>query len=86
MALTFLYGNSGNGKSEYVYEKIADLAQRAPYQPIFVVVPEQFTLKTQRLLVEHTKQQVILNIDVVSFERLAYRIFDELGLHPVVMV
>ncbi len=85
MALTFLYGNSGNGKSEYVYEKIADLAQRAPYQPIFVVVPEQFTLKTQRLLVEHTKQQVILNIDVVSFERLAYRIFDELGLHPVVM-
>ncbi len=85
MALTFVYGNSGNGKSEYIYQKIADMAECAPYQHYFVVVPEQFTLKTQRLFVEHAKNGVILNVDVVSFERLAYRVFDELGIHHTIM-
>ncbi|MCC8142267.1 MAG: helicase-exonuclease AddAB subunit AddB [Lachnospiraceae bacterium] len=85
MALTFVYGNSGNGKSEYMYQKIADMAERAPYQRYFVVVPEQFTMSAQRSLVAHSSSGVILNIDVVSFDRLAYRVFDELGVHRTVM-
>ncbi len=85
MALTFVYGNSGNGKSEYMYLKIADMAEHAPYQHYFVVVPEQFTMSTQKSLVEHSSHGVITNVDVVSFERLAYRVFDELGVHRTVM-
>ncbi|MCC8151791.1 MAG: PD-(D/E)XK nuclease family protein [Lachnospiraceae bacterium] len=85
MALTFIYGNSGNGKSEYIYHKVADMAERAPYQHFFIVVPEQFTLKTQRRLVDCSPHHVIMNVDVVSFERLAYRVFDELGIHHTVM-
>ncbi len=85
MALTFIYGNSGCGKSEYMYRKIADMAEHAPYQHYFVVVPEQFTMSAQRSLVDHSSSGVILNIDVVSFERLAYRVFDELGVHRTVM-
>ncbi len=85
MSLTFLYGNSGNGKSEYMYQIIADMAEHAPYQHYFVVVPEQFTMSAQRSLVDHTPSGVILNIDVVSFDRLAYRVFDELGVHRTVM-
>ncbi len=85
MALTFVYGNSGSGKSEYIYQKIADMAQSAPYQHSFVVVPEQATMSTQKQLVSHMKHHVILNVDVVSFDRLAYRIFDELGVQNTVM-
>ncbi|MCD8148964.1 MAG: helicase-exonuclease AddAB subunit AddB, partial [Clostridiales bacterium] len=85
MALTFIYGNSGNGKSEYIYHKVADMAERAPYQHFLIVVPEQFTLKTQRRLVDCSPHHVIMNVDVVSFERLAYRVFDELGIHHTVM-
>ncbi len=85
MALTFIYGNSGCGKSEYMYRKIADMAEHAPYQHYFVVVPEQFTMSAQRSLVDHAPGGVIMNIDVVSFERLAYRVFDELGVHRTVM-
>ncbi len=85
MALTFVYGNSGNGKSEFMYQKFADMAEHAPYQHYFVVVPEQFTMSAQRKLVDHSSNGVILNIDVVSFERLAYRVFDELGVHRTVM-
>lgn len=85
MALTFIYGNSGNGKSEFIYHKVADMAESAPYQHFFIVVPEQFTLKTQRRLVDCSPNHVIMNVDVVSFERLAYRVFDELGIHHTVM-
>ncbi|MCD8365500.1 MAG: PD-(D/E)XK nuclease family protein, partial [Clostridiales bacterium] len=84
-ALTFIYGNSGNGKSEYIYHKVADMAEHEPYQHFFIVVPEQFTLKTQRRLVDCSPHHVIMNVDVVSFERLAYRVFDELGIHHTVM-
>ncbi|MCD7922348.1 MAG: PD-(D/E)XK nuclease family protein [Clostridiales bacterium] len=85
MALYFLYGNSGNGKSEYIFQKTADMAEQSPYQRYFVVVPEQFTMRAQQSLVAHTRNQVILNVDVVSFDRLAYRVFDELGIHRTVM-
>ncbi len=85
MALTFVYGNAGSGKSGYMYQKFADMALLAPYQHYFVVVPEQFTMSAQRSLVDHSASGVITNIDVVSFERLAYRVFDELGVHRSVM-
>ena len=36
-------------------------------------------MQTQRELVRLQEKNSIMNIDVVSFQRLAYRIFDELG-------
>lgn len=36
-------------------------------------------MQTQKTLVEMHPQKGILNIDVLSFERLAYRIFEEVG-------
>ena len=42
-------------------------------------------MQAQRELVQRSQNHVIVNIDVVSFERLAYRIFDELGIQNTVM-
>ena len=85
MALQLIYGNSGSGKSTYIYEKVIQMAQADRRRNFYVIVPEQFTMQTQRELVCRSENHVIINIDVVSFERLAYRIFDELGIQNTVM-
>ena len=83
MALHFIFGSSGSGKSNYIYQHILEQSAQNPDQLFFVVVPEQFTMQTQRELVRRQEHHGIMNIDVVSFQRLAYRIFDELGLHRI---
>ena len=79
MALKFILGNSGSGKTEYMYEQVVKAAEANVKQNYLVVVPEQFTMQTQRKLVDLSTNHAIMNIDVLSFQRLAYRIFDELG-------
>ena len=83
MALKLILGNSGGGKTEYMYQQVVKQAQANPRKNYLVVVPEQFTMQTQRKLVDLSANQAIMNIDVLSFQRLAYRIFDELGLHDI---
>ncbi len=79
MALQFVLGSAGSGKSGYVFRKTVKEAQKNLKKNYYVVVPEQFTMQTQRELVRLQEKNSIMNIDVVSFQRLAYRIFDELG-------
>lgn len=80
MALKFILGNSGAGKTEYLYEQVVRLAEVNPRKNYLVVVPEQFTMQTQRKLVDLSSNHAIMNIDVLSFQRLAYRVFDEMGI------
>ena len=80
MSLQLVFGSSGSGKSEYVYNKVLQQSKAEPQRTFFVLVPEQFTMQTQRELVARQENHSILNVDVVSFNRLAYRIFDELGM------
>ena len=79
MSLQFIIGNSGAGKSYIAYQNVIREAVDHPGKMYYVIVPEQFTMQTQKTLVEMHPQNGILNIDVLSFERLAYRIFEEVG-------
>lgn len=80
MSLQLIFGGSGSGKSDYVYRKILEQSKAEPKRTFFVLVPEQFTMQTQRELVARQERHSIMNVDVVSFNRLAYRILDELGM------
>ena len=79
MALQFIFGGSGAGKSHYLYKKIIQEAGENPALNYMVLVPEQFTMQTQKDLVLMHEKKGIMNIDVLSFGRLAYRIFEETG-------
>ncbi|NLG03944.1 MAG: helicase-exonuclease AddAB subunit AddB [Clostridia bacterium] len=79
MSLKFWIGGSGAGKSHDLYQYVIEQSQKNPATNYIVIVPEQFTLQTQRDLVLAHPRKGIMNIDVLSFARLAYRIFDETG-------
>lgn len=79
MPLQFIIGNSGSGKSYTVFQSVIQEAREHPKQLFYVIVPEQFTMQTQKTLVEMHPDGGILNIDVLSFERLAFRVFEEVG-------
>lgn len=79
MSLQFIIGNSGAGKSYHAYKKVIDESVLHPETTYYVIVPEQFTMQTQKTLVEMHPGKGILNIDILSFERLAYRVFEEVG-------
>lgn len=74
MSLQFIMGNSGAGKSRYAYQKILAEAMRHPEKTYLIIVPEQFTMQTQKELVSLHPAGGILNVDILSFQRLAYRI------------
>lgn len=86
MSLQFIFGNSGSGKSGYLYSTVLEQAARNPGQNFLIIVPEQFTMQTQRELVRRQKNHAIMNVDVLSFARLAYRVFDELGKQNLVVL
>lgn len=79
MSLQFIFGNSGSGKSTYLYQKIIEESMQRPDGNFIVIVPEQFTMQTQKDLVMAHPRGGIMNIDVLSFQRLAHRIFGEVG-------
>ena len=79
MSLQFIIGSSGIGKTHYACEYIIRESLENPQCLYYMIVPEQFTMQTQKNVVEMHPGKGILNIDVLSFERLAYRIFEEVG-------
>ena len=48
MALQFVFGGSGSGKTRYLYEQAIRLSLEQPDRRFLVVVPEQFTMQAQK--------------------------------------
>lgn len=79
MALQFIFGGAGAGKSYYIYNNIIQQSIENPEKQYLILVPEQFTMQTQKELVTMHPRKGICSIDVLSFERLAFRVLTEMG-------
>ncbi|MBO6119870.1 MAG: exodeoxyribonuclease V subunit gamma [Lachnospiraceae bacterium] len=85
-----IIGNHGSGKSDWLYNRFIDISRQKDKSKInfenklYLVVPEQDTNDKQRLLMKYFEKygSGILNVDVVSFDRLAHNVFDLLGIEP----
>lgn len=82
MSLQFVIGSSGIGKSYYIYDKIIKESMQNPDVNYILLVPEQYSMILQRKMVTMHPMGGTMNIDVIGFNRLAYRVFDELGIKP----
>lgn len=79
MSLRYYMGPSGAGKSTKLYNEIITRSGCETQRNFLVVVPDQFTMQTQKEMVLAHPKGGIMNIDVLSFGRLAHRIFEEVG-------
>ena len=86
MSLRFYIGGSGAGKSRNVFAHIIKASMEEPRTRFLVLVPEQSTMETQRQIVRLHPRHGILNIDVLSMTRLAYRVFSEVGYRREMML
>lgn len=80
MPVRIIYGPSGSGKTHLLYKKIIEQAVSKPEQKFIFIVPEQSSLQAQKKVVKMHPNHGVFNIDVLTFGRLGYRVFEELGM------
>ena len=76
MKLNLIYGKSGSGKSTYIYENIKSNINA---KKIFLIVPEQSNLTAEKKLFEILKVDSLVNIEVLTLKRMAFRVLNEIG-------
>lgn len=86
MSLQLILGGSGAGKSQYLYHRIIKESMENPKKNYLVIVPEQMTMETQKDFITMHEHHGIMNIDVLSFMRLSYRVMEEMGKNEVMVL
>ena len=79
MALRLLYGSSVSRKTEALYDVLIRASMAHPEQNFIIVVPEQASLQVQEAILARHPRHAVSNIDILTFNRLAYRVFEETG-------
>lgn len=83
MGLQFIIGGSGTGKTTYMFNEMIEKSMENKGIKYMAVVPEQFTMETQKTIVNLSPGRGTMDIDILSFDRLAKRVFEEAGLNSL---
>lgn len=86
MSLQFVLGPSGSGKTRFFYQEIIQKSMENPQKQYFLLVPEQYTMQTQKELIGLHPRHGLTNVDVLSFNRLAYRVFEDLAVETLTVL
>lgn len=88
MSLRLICGRAGSGKTRFCLEEIKAGIQKNTGNQLVYLVPEQFSFQAERDLTAILETGGILKTEVLSFRRMAFRIFNQLGgityphIHP----
>lgn len=77
MSFQIIRGPSGSGRTTECIRMGLTLAGKG--QRVLFIVPEQNTAAVERQIVHASRGGAILNLEIVSFNRLAYKVLDEVG-------
>ena len=79
MGLRIVYGKPGSGKSNFCFSEIGKLLQEGKEKKIYIITPEQFSFTAERKLMEASKGKAVINAEVITLSRMAYRAVNEIG-------
>ena len=77
MSLRIIYGKSGTGKSEFIFNEINKKLEENEKCKIYIITPEQFSFTAEKKLMQNKKS--VINAEVITFNRMAYRVQNEIG-------
>ena len=79
MSLRLIYGRSGSGKTFFCLEDIKKKLAEEKETSLVLIVPEQFSMQAEKNLIKTVGDQGLRSAEVLSFKRMAYRVFNEVG-------
>ena len=77
MGLRIVYGKAGSGKSEFCFSEISKLLDTQ--ENILIITPEQFSFTAEKKLMQVAKSNAVINAEVITLSRMAYRVMQEVG-------
>lgn len=77
MGLRLIYGKSGTGKSEFIFSEICNAINKE--EKIYIITPEQFSFTAEVKLLNNIETESVINAEVLTFDRMAYRVKSEVG-------
>ena len=77
MGLRFIYGKSGTGKSTLCFNEIKQHIKNN--EKVYIITPEQFSYSAEKKLLDILEEKTSINAEVISFNRMANRVFTEVG-------
>ncbi|WP_143317790.1 helicase-exonuclease AddAB subunit AddB [Clostridium sp. HBUAS56017] len=79
MGIRFIYGRAGCGKSYFCLKEIKKKIESIEENKLIYIVPEQYTFQRETLLLRNVGEKALLRTEVLSFKRMAQRIFEQCG-------
>ncbi|MDU4884140.1 helicase-exonuclease AddAB subunit AddB [uncultured Clostridium sp.] len=79
MGIRFIFGRAGSGKSYYCLNQIKKKLTNDKNNKLIMLVPDQYTFQTEKKLLEYVGEKSLLRAEVLSFKRMATRVFDKCG-------
>ncbi len=77
MSLRLIYGRAGTGKSQFCFNEISERIDKE--NKIYIITPEQFSFTSEQKLLNSIKQDAVISAEVITFNRMAYRVANETG-------
>ena len=79
MSLQIVYGRSGTGKTNYIFQEISKNINNGRKK--YIITPEQFSFSAEKELLKNLDNQgsAVINAEVLTFARMAHRVTGEVG-------
>jgi ATP-dependent helicase/nuclease subunit B len=84
MAVQFVLGRSGTGKTSYCVRAIADALLEPSEQPLLFLVPEQATYQAERAILSDGRIQGYHRLHILSFDRLQFLLLGKNTARPAI--
>lgn len=78
MAFQFILGRTGSGKTHAIINEITE-RMKSEQRNMILIVPDQMTFQMEYELVKKQENKALLNSQVFSFTRLAWKVLQETG-------